>query len=158
MDRIKIGNFIALRRREKQITQEQLAEMLGITNKAVSKWENGSCLPDASLYEPLCAILEISIGELFAGELGIEADPRKDLTRMLARRLYRMGDRQLSFSEFENALSRISELTVTLKSFETKAAAVDFLSRESGFPADTCAAAYDFYTGLFADEEQEDTK
>ena len=63
MDKIKIGTFIAHCRREKQITQEQLAELLGVTNKAVSKWETGCCLPDASLYEPLCAVLGITISE-----------------------------------------------------------------------------------------------
>ena len=68
MDKIKIGKFISTCRKEKQITQEQLAELLHVTDKSVSKWENGICLPDASLYEPLCKSLDISINELFAGE------------------------------------------------------------------------------------------
>ena len=66
MNQIKIGKFIAQCRKEKGITQEQLANMLNTTNKSVSKWENGNCLPDSSLYEPLCKILNISINELFA--------------------------------------------------------------------------------------------
>ena len=68
MDRLKIGRFIAQCRKDKGLTQEQLAEMLDLTNKSISKWENGSCLPDASLYEPLCSALEITINELFAGQ------------------------------------------------------------------------------------------
>ena len=151
MDKIKIGTFIAHCRREKQITQEQLAEILGVTNKAVSKWENGSCLPDTSLYESLCAVLGISIGELFAGERSI--GPEQQLTKMLMQQLYRMSDRSLSFPEFAGALSRISELAAMLKAFESRDRAVGFLMRETGFPADTCAEAYDFYTGLLSAQE-----
>ena len=47
MEKMKIGKFIATCRKDKNITQEQLAEMIGITNKSVSKWENGFCLPEA---------------------------------------------------------------------------------------------------------------
>ena len=151
MDKIKIGTFIAHCRREKQITQEQLAELLGVTNKAVSKWETGCCLPDASLYEPLCAVLGITISELFAGERS--GAPEQQLTGMLMRRLYRMSDQSLTFPEFENSLSRASELTVMLKAFASKDRAVEFLIQETGFPADLCADAYDFYTGLFSGEE-----
>ena len=68
MNQIEIGKFIAKCRKSKNMTQNQLAEMLNTTNKSISKWENGSCLPDASLYEPLCAILGITINELFAGQ------------------------------------------------------------------------------------------
>lgn len=68
MDLIKIGRFIAECRKNKEMTQNQLAEMLNITNKSVSKWENGNCLSDTSLYEPLCDILGITIDELFASQ------------------------------------------------------------------------------------------
>ena len=67
MNQIEIGRFIAECRKSKNMTQTQLAEILNTTNKSVSKWENGICLPDASLYEPLCDILGITINELFAG-------------------------------------------------------------------------------------------
>ncbi len=69
MDQIKIGKFIALKRREKNITQNELAEELGITNRAISKWENGVCLPDSGTMPELCKILEISINDLFSGEV-----------------------------------------------------------------------------------------
>ncbi|MDO5569708.1 MAG: helix-turn-helix transcriptional regulator [bacterium] len=69
MDLIKIGNFIAECRKRKKLTQEQLAEKLGITYKAVSKWECGKGLPDVSTMKELCEILNISLNELFSGEL-----------------------------------------------------------------------------------------
>lgn len=68
MDQKKIGTFIAQCRKEKKLTQMQLAEILNITNQAVSKWENGKGLPDVSLLEPLCTALDISLNELFSGE------------------------------------------------------------------------------------------
>ena len=68
MDQEKIGKFIAELRKEKNLTQEQLGEKLGVTHKAISKWENGKCLPDPSLYKPLCSILGINLTEFFNGE------------------------------------------------------------------------------------------
>lgn len=68
MNQEKIGKFIATCRKEQKLTQAQLAEKLGITYKAVSKWECGKGLPDVSLYEPLCEILKISLNEFFAGK------------------------------------------------------------------------------------------
>ncbi|MEE0740872.1 MAG: helix-turn-helix domain-containing protein [Emergencia sp.] len=68
MDQKKIGRFIAECRKEKGLTQEQLGERLGVTYKAVSKWENGRNLPDPSLYNPLCRELAINLIELFDGE------------------------------------------------------------------------------------------
>ena len=68
MDQIKIGAFISQRRKEKGWTQTRLAEELGITDKAVSKWETGRSMPDLSLLSPLCTLLEITLNELFAGE------------------------------------------------------------------------------------------
>lgn len=68
MDQKRIGAFIARCRKEKNLTQMQLAERLGITNQAVSKWENGRGMPDVSLLQPLCDVLGISLNELFSGE------------------------------------------------------------------------------------------
>ena len=68
MDLIKIGKFIANCRKEKNITQEQLAEKLYITDRAVSKWERGLSLPDAGKMLDLCNILGISVNELLNGE------------------------------------------------------------------------------------------
>ena len=69
MDQVKIGKFISEKRKEKNITQSRLAEMLGITDRAISKWENGICLPDAATMPELCEILDISINDLFCGEV-----------------------------------------------------------------------------------------
>ena len=69
MDQIRIGAFIARRRKEQGLTQAQLAEGLGITDRAVSKWENGKSLPDASLMLPLCDMLKISVNDLLSGEV-----------------------------------------------------------------------------------------
>ena len=68
MDQMKIGSFIALCRKEKGWTQSQLAEILGITDKAVSKWETGKSLPDYALLTPLSEALGITLSELFSGE------------------------------------------------------------------------------------------
>ena len=68
MDQIKIGEFISSKRKEKSLTQAALAEKLGITDRAISKWERGKGLPDASLMLDLCEILDITVNELLCGE------------------------------------------------------------------------------------------
>lgn len=68
MDQIKIGKFISECRKEKNLTQNELAEKLGITDRAVSKWERGICLPDAGLMIALCKLLGITVNELLTGE------------------------------------------------------------------------------------------
>ena len=68
MDQIKIGKFIAEERKKKSYTQKELAEKLGITDKAISKWERGKAMPDSSIMLELCDILGISVNELLSGE------------------------------------------------------------------------------------------
>ena len=68
MNQVKIGRFIAERRKQQGLTQAQLAEKLSITDRAVSKWETGRSLPDAILMLALCEILGISVNELLNGE------------------------------------------------------------------------------------------
>lgn len=68
MNQEKIGKFIAEKRKEKKLTQEQLAEKLSISKNAVSKWERGLNLPDVSIMQDLCKILNITLNELFVGE------------------------------------------------------------------------------------------
>ena len=68
MNQNTIGQFIAAKRREKNLTQGQLAEKLGVTNKTISKWENGKCMPDYSVIEALCRELDITLAELLDGE------------------------------------------------------------------------------------------
>ena len=63
MDIAKIGRYIAEKRKRARLTQRQLADKLGKSDKSVSKWERGICLPDVSVYMELCEILEISVNE-----------------------------------------------------------------------------------------------
>ena len=68
MNQEKIGKFILELRKEKNMTQQELANKIGVTDRAISKWENGRGMPDLSLMKPLCEELEISINELISGE------------------------------------------------------------------------------------------
>lgn len=68
MDQIKIGKFIAQKRKQNNMTQIEFAEKLGVTNKTVSRWENGKNMPDVSLFLPICELLNISLNELIIGE------------------------------------------------------------------------------------------
>lgn len=68
MDQGKIGKFIAKCRKEKNMTQQDLAFKLGITDRAISNWENGKNMPDLSLFKPLCVMLDITINDLLSGE------------------------------------------------------------------------------------------
>ena len=77
MNQEKIGKFIAKQRKLKNLTQEELAEKLGITKNAVSKWERGLCLMDMSLLKPLSEILEVNVNEILAGEKIEEKDIEK---------------------------------------------------------------------------------
>ena len=85
MNQIKIGKFIAACRKQVNLTQMQLAEKLGITDKAVSKWERGIAMPDTSIMLELCDILHISVNELLCGEkISMENNNQKNEELMLA--------------------------------------------------------------------------
>ena len=84
MNQDKTGKFIAKCRRDKNMTQEQLAEKMGVSINAVSKWERGLSFPDVSLYKTLCSELDISIEELINGEKGnSEKDKEKAIYKTL---------------------------------------------------------------------------
>lgn len=74
MDQAKIGRFIAEMRKEQGLTQREFAELLGISDKSVSKWECGNGMPDISLMLPICGILKINLNELFSGEKLTDAE------------------------------------------------------------------------------------
>ena len=79
MDQIKIGKFIAERRKGVGLTQMQLAEKLGITDRAVSKWERGKALPDSSVMLELCGLLGITVNDLLSGEvIGMDNNNQKN--------------------------------------------------------------------------------
>ncbi len=68
MNQISIGRYIAEKRRALNLTQEQLAEKLGVSNKTISKWENGKCMPDYDIIQKLCETLHVTLAELMDGE------------------------------------------------------------------------------------------
>ena len=68
MDQVSIGKFISACRKEKGLTQAQLGEKLGVTDRAVSKWETGRSMPDSSIMLELCGLLDITVNELLTGE------------------------------------------------------------------------------------------
>lgn len=72
MDKQKIGDFIRVKRKEKGLTQVELSEKLGVSDRAVSKWERGICCPDISILKDLCKILDVNINELLSGSELIE--------------------------------------------------------------------------------------
>lgn len=87
MDQIKIGKFIGEQRKVHNLTQSELSERLGITDRAISKWERGICLPDAGLMLDLCKILEISVNELLTGE----KIPMENNTEIMEKNLIEMA-------------------------------------------------------------------
>lgn len=83
MDQVKIGKFIAECRKNVGLTQKQIAEKLGITDRAVSKWETGKALPDSSIMLELCRILGITVNDLLSGEVITMDNYNKELENRL---------------------------------------------------------------------------
>ncbi len=83
MDQIKIGKFIAEKRKEQGLTQMQLAEKLSITDRAVSKWENGKAMPDSGIMLALCDALSISVNDLLHGEVVTVDNYNKETEKIL---------------------------------------------------------------------------
>lgn len=79
MNQEKIGKFIAECRRQRKLTQSELGERLGVTEKSISNWENGRNMPDLSLFKPLCEELNISLNDLMSGEKVKEKEYRDKL-------------------------------------------------------------------------------
>ena len=101
MDQLKIGKFIALKRKERELTQIRLAEKLGITDRAVSKWETGKSLPDASVMPQLCDLLGITVNDLLSGEVvtveNYNREAEKNLLKMTREK--ETADKRLLFLE-----------------------------------------------------------
>ena len=83
MDHIKVGQFIAECRKKKDLTQAQLAEKLNITDRAISKWENGKAMPDSALMLDLCDILGINVNELLCGEVSDQEQRNEQLEELI---------------------------------------------------------------------------
>ena len=102
MDQIKTGKFIASRRREQGMTQAVLAEKLGISDRAVSKWETGKSLPDSGIMLELCDILKINVNELLSGEkiMADSYDRRAEENLLAMKREMEEKNRQLLRTEY----------------------------------------------------------
>ena len=89
MNQVAIGNYIAQKRRALNLTQEQLADMLDVSNKTVSKWENGKSMPDYSIIQKLCETIHVTIAELMDGkdaaEDGVRAHDEEQILDLLRR-------------------------------------------------------------------------
>lgn len=101
MDQIKIGKFIAQCRKQNNLTQMQLAEKLNITDRAVSKWERGKSLPDASIMLDLCALLNITVNDLLSGEVVVMENYSDELEKTLLEMVKQKeeSDKRLLFIE-----------------------------------------------------------
>ena len=108
MDQLKIGRFIAERRRAQDLTQMQLAEKLNITDRAVSKWETGRSLPDASLMTELCEVLNITLIDLFSGEVITMGDHNKELENKLLEMAKQKEESDRQLLRFEILMGAIS--------------------------------------------------
>lgn len=119
MDQKKIGAFIANRRKHHGFTQSQLAEILGITDKAISKWETGRSMPDLSLFNPLCETLQITLNELMLGEIISEENIRQKSDQVLLDILTNwLGESPKSVSGHDGKI--ILKLTNVNKVYETE--------------------------------------
>lgn len=95
MDQVKVGKFIAQLRKEQGFTQEELGQKIGVTNKTVSRWENGNYMPDIELLIPLGEALGVSVNELLAGE--------------------RLSDEQFRKQADENLVDAVRESSFSIK-------------------------------------------
>ncbi|MCR5200681.1 MAG: helix-turn-helix domain-containing protein [Saccharofermentans sp.] len=115
MDKEKTGQLITTLRKEKGLTQKQLADALNVTDKAVSKWERGLSFPDISMLEPISELLDISIMEILAGE---RQDKNDSLTREEAQELINasveLGDEEIKHRKEISKLIIIILVAITL--------------------------------------------
>lgn len=102
MDQIKIGKFIASCRKEQGMTQAVLAEKLGISDRAISKWETGKSMPDSGIMLELCGLLKINVNELLSGEriMAESYDKRAEENLLAMRREVEEKNRQMLRTEF----------------------------------------------------------
>ncbi|MGN1420118.1 MAG: helix-turn-helix domain-containing protein [Eubacterium sp.] len=118
MDQIKTGKFISEMRKKKSYTQRQLADILGISDRTVSKWETGKGMPDVSLMLPLCDALDISINELLSGEIISDNDYRERAEKNIMSLVKEKEEskKKIILSAVVCALTIISGITLILAS------------------------------------------
>ncbi|MBQ7628028.1 MAG: helix-turn-helix transcriptional regulator [Clostridiales bacterium] len=115
MDKEKTGQLITELRKEKGMTQKQLAEALNVTDKAVSKWERGLSFPDISMLEPLSELLDISIMELLAGERQDEDEPMsREEAEDLINASVELGDEEIRHRKEKSRFIIILLIVITM--------------------------------------------
>lgn len=117
MNQVKIGKFIASKRKEQGLTQLQLAEKLGITDRAVSKWETGKSLPDASLMPELCKLLKITINDLLCGEVVSVENYNEKAEKALLEMVKKEEMQNKKLMMYENVIGFSSTLSFLIQVF-----------------------------------------
>lgn len=117
MEQVKIGKFIASKRKEQGLTQLQLAEKLGITDRAVSKWETGKSLPDASLMPELCKLLKITINDLLCGEVVSVENYNEKAEKALLEMIKKEEMQNKKLMMYENVIGFSSTLSFLIQVF-----------------------------------------
>ena len=117
MDQIKIGKFIAQCRKNKKLTQAQLAEKLNITDRAISKWETGNGMPDSSIMIDLCNILGIDVNELLSGEVIKMEDYNKKAEENLLKLKKEKEEKDEQLLKLEIVIGYISSITFLILIF-----------------------------------------
>ena len=117
MDQIKIGKFIAECRKKNNLTQMQLAEKLNITDRAISKWENGKSMPDSSIMLELCNELKISVNELLSGEVIKMEDYNKKAEENLLKLKKEKEEKDEQLLKLEIVIGYISSITFLILIF-----------------------------------------
>lgn len=117
MDQIKIGRFIKQKRKEKGMTQSKLAEKLGVTDRAISKWENGNCMPDSGIIADLCKILNVTINDLFSGEVVDMKDNEKKLEENLLEITKLKQDREKQLMNLEIFIGILAAMVFLICAF-----------------------------------------
>ena len=117
MEQIKIGKFIAEKRKSNNLTQAQLAEKLNITDRAISKWENGRSMPDSSIMIDLCNELKISVNELLSGEEIKKEDYKNQAEENLLKLEKEIEEKDKQFFNLEIFIGYLSSLTFLILIF-----------------------------------------
>lgn len=143
MDTKKIGAFIAMNRKKKGYTQEQLAEKLGVTNKTISRWENGHYMPDLSLLEPLSKELDITLNELLAGKEIVKEEAMEYSEQNLIQTIDYTGNK------IKNEHKKISLFIIGLGIFTSLCAFTVFPSESSWGSIYSMIGLFLFVVGIF---------
>ncbi len=125
MNQEKIGKFIAQCRKEKNMTQQDLSEKLGVSSKTVSNWENGRNMPDLSLFKPLCEELDINLNDFLSGEKVKETEYQKKLEENIIKTI------NFSNNKLKNKNNFIGLMLITFGVLISITAIAIFLSESS---------------------------